>query len=447
MQLKGIVFLPANNNFNERNERDLILKLIQQKPESFIFVIPEGHVFIDAVSIDYLTSIEINNTQYRFDLGFLDDLNKVLIRDKIPSIFINPEKQKEYNLNSFCPDYLQKFIELLNKVYKDFRIAIVTPGNISKGELLETGHCIRESLERSESSSFMIVFSSLLDNPVYMDLFNKSVQDDNFFDFIMKNPELSELSQYDSLLIGIGATDKLKTLSRTFKKDNSIAYLLEFLVESIDLKDKDHPDFINSSIISKWKEDYKRQQEVLRDNESILQKMVRETIKLWLDKGIRLNFSTYSKEEINDESIRERLFRQRTGVFISILKNNTVRGSMGTVTPVCQNIGEEIINNALEAAFFDPDYIPLSQDELNDCTFMVDVLNPMEQIEDISELNPKEYGIVLEKGFKRGVVLPNTFGINTVEEQITLAKERAGIDDLIDIETPVIINKFTTETF
>ncbi|MDY6896297.1 MAG: AMMECR1 domain-containing protein, partial [Thermotogota bacterium] len=99
--------------------------------------------------------------------------------------------------------------------------------------------------------------------------------------------------------------------------------------------------------------------------------------------------------------------------------------------------------NAIAAATNDPRFPPLSPKELDDLVISVDVLSDLEKVNDINELDPKIFGIVVKSGYKRGVLLPNLEGVNSVAEQLRIVKLKAGIYK----NDPIEIYKFTVERF
>jgi AmmeMemoRadiSam system protein A len=104
-----------------------------------------------------------------------------------------------------------------------------------------------------------------------------------------------------------------------------------------------------------------------------------------------------------------------------------LRGCIGTLIPVKENLYEEISSNALSAAYHDPRFSPLHKDELDGLTISVDVLEPAESIESPNELDPAVYGVIVDNGFRRGVLLPDLEGVETVERQVEIARMKAGI--------------------
>ena len=94
-----------------------------------------------------------------------------------------------------------------------------------------------------------------------------------------------------------------------------------------------------------------------------------------------------------------------------------------------ESIAEEIIQNAISASSEDTRFWPVEPEELDELTISVDVLGDTEKIGSAAELDVKRYGVVVTKGKKRGLLLPNLEGVDTVEEQIAIAKSKAGIGE------------------
>jgi AmmeMemoRadiSam system protein A len=118
---------------------------------------------------------------------------------------------------------------------------------------------------------------------------------------------------------------------------------------------------------------------------------------------------------------------EKAGVFVCLKKRSELRGCIGTYLPACACVGDEIINNAISAATKDPRFPPVIDEELKELNYSVDVLTCPERVDNIDELDPKKYGIIVVSGFSRGLLLPDLEGIDTVEEQIRVTKMKAGI--------------------
>ncbi|MEW6419213.1 MAG: AmmeMemoRadiSam system protein A [Nitrospirota bacterium] len=118
---------------------------------------------------------------------------------------------------------------------------------------------------------------------------------------------------------------------------------------------------------------------------------------------------------------------EKAGVFVCLKKHGQLRGCIGTYMPSCQSIEMETIINAIAAATKDPRFSPVEEVELKDLTYSVDVLSPPEKVRTVTELDPKKYGVIVVSGYRRGLLLPDLEGVNTVEEQLRITRLKAGI--------------------
>jgi AmmeMemoRadiSam system protein A len=132
------------------------------------------------------------------------------------------------------------------------------------------------------------------------------------------------------------------------------------------------------------------------------------------------------------QELTEEMQRQ-AGTFVTIRHQGQLRGCIGTIEPACENVAEEVIHNAISAATRDPRFSPVRSDELQDLEVKVDVLGEPELINSEEELDPKRYGLIVQsivQPWKRGLLLPNLEGIDTVEKQVYWTRyHKAGITD------------------
>ncbi len=135
--------------------------------------------------------------------------------------------------------------------------------------------------------------------------------------------------------------------------------------------------------------------------------------------------------------------RQPGAAFVSLKKRGNLRGCIGTILPTKRNIAEEIAANAISAGLQDPRFPPVSRKELADLTYSVDLLTEPEKVEDLSTLDPRHYGVIVRRGQKSGLLLPALEGIDTVEEQLEIARQKAGILPGEDVE----IYRFTVKRY
>lgn len=127
------------------------------------------------------------------------------------------------------------------------------------------------------------------------------------------------------------------------------------------------------------------------------------------------------------DSLNKKYRETRRGVFVCLKQHGELRGCIGTFLPVTGNVAEETVRNAIAAASEDPRFPPVAADDLGTITYSVDVLSAPEEVEDIRSLDPKRYGVIVAQGDRKGLLLPDLEGVDTVERQISIAKMKAGI--------------------
>ncbi|HEY8392692.1 MAG TPA: AmmeMemoRadiSam system protein A [Capillibacterium sp.] len=180
----------------------------------------------------------------------------------------------------------------------------------------------------------------------------------------------------------------------------------------------------------------RRRAETIRQRraaESPFVRLARLTVENYLqgkDLPDALAFLAGSGEEFYTEGSRQ------AGAFVSIKKNGQLRGCIGTIYPTQPTFAEEIRHNAIAAAFQDPRFDPVQAEELPDLVYSVDRLDMPEPVAGPEALDPKKYGIIVRHGHKTGLLLPDLDGVETVEEQIAIAKQKAGIgrNEAVELE-------------
>ncbi|MBQ8969991.1 MAG: AmmeMemoRadiSam system protein A, partial [Lachnospiraceae bacterium] len=136
-------------------------------------------------------------------------------------------------------------------------------------------------------------------------------------------------------------------------------------------------------------------------------------------------YVTTGKTPVPEASVPE--LEKRAGAFVSIHEFGMLRGCIGTISAVYKNLAEESVQNAVSASTRDPRFSPITPEEVADLDINVDVLSDAEPIDSPELLDVKRYGVNVENGYKRGLLLPDLEGVDTVEEQISIARRKAGI--------------------
>jgi AmmeMemoRadiSam system protein A len=182
------------------------------------------------------------------------------------------------------------------------------------------------------------------------------------------------------------------------------------------------------SIKAKHFADMKR----IRDGEDPYVALARQTVETYIRQGKVIK----PGKDLPDE-----MFTKKAGVFVSIHKNGELRGCIGTISPVYENVASEIIHNAISASTRDPRFEPIEENELDVLEYSVDVLNPAEPVDSIEELDPKRYGVIVRRGYRSGLLLPDLEGVDTPQQQLSIALQKAGIRP----DEPYTIERFTVE--
>lgn len=154
-------------------------------------------------------------------------------------------------------------------------------------------------------------------------------------------------------------------------------------------------------------------------NEDPWVKLARRSLETYVKTGQRL---TSLPEDLPAE-----MTTQQAGAFVSLHKNGQLRGCIGTIAPTCENLAWEIVQNAISACSRDPRFSPVRPNELDELEYSVDVLGAPEPVDSPAALDPKTYGVIVSCGGRRGLLLPDLDGVDSVEAQLSIALQKGGI--------------------
>lgn len=128
------------------------------------------------------------------------------------------------------------------------------------------------------------------------------------------------------------------------------------------------------------------------------------------------------------DNLPDELIKQRAGAFVSLHKNGELRGCIGTIGPTTSCVAQEIIDNAISASTRDPRFPSVTADEIAELEVNVDVLMEPEDIDTLEKLDVKKYGVIVSTpDGRRGLLLPDLDGVDTVEDQVSIAMYKGGI--------------------
>lgn len=151
-------------------------------------------------------------------------------------------------------------------------------------------------------------------------------------------------------------------------------------------------------------------------DEHAIVRLARAAIVSYVDKGARLD-----PPALDDPSLPE-----RAGCFVSLHLGRSLRGCIGTIAPTQPTLAREVVHNAIQAATADPRFPPVTPEELGVLDVKVDVLHPPEPCT-FEDLDPSRFGVIVSTGWRRGLLLPDLDGVDTAEQQVEIARQKAGI--------------------
>ncbi|MBU4438943.1 MAG: AmmeMemoRadiSam system protein A [Acetobacterium sp.] len=440
-----------------RGLRDLALKVAEIKPEVIVCITPHGNVFRDGVAVIYENHLKGDLRNFGHpgiamekdcDMGLLDELNSGFGKNQCHTIFLNKKIAKEYKIDLNLDHGVLVPLYFIEKYYRAYKIVHITIGELSLIELYKMGKVIREAIEARGKDAMILVSADLSHclkdegpyafnpmGPLFDENIVNGIKDKNYYSILTIPHQVYEPAGQCGLrpiIMGLGTTDGYETEATVFSYEGpfGVGYMSAF----IDVLDKKMP-----SLLDRYEEDKMLSYKERRSNESPFVALARATINTWVQRGRKLNFDHYKEQLEMEEDVLGELENNQAGVFVSLHKHGELRGCIGTTGPVTENIAQEIIRNAIEAATYDPRFMPVEEPELMDLEIKVDVLGVPEQVSGVEELDAKKYGVIVEKDLHRGLLLPDLEGVNTPEEQIAIAKRKAGI---LESDTDVILQRF-----
>lgn len=446
------IIIPEIGNGEERKIQSTIDSMnkiaaeIQEiKPETILIITPHGTLFRDAISINYDKILQGNFKtfgNYNLDFKFENDLDLVDTivfnagREDVLTVKIDDIVKEDYAVDSKIDHGVLVPLYFIDKHYKKYKLVHITYGLLSKEELYRFGMSIQKSISELGRKSVVIASGDLshklskTSNIGYHPdglKFDKSIMEFISYD---KREEIMKLDYsfaeragecgLRSIQIMLGVLDGFKTNNKVLSYEGPFGVGYGCASFNIIYKDKE------SNILEKVEDLKNIAIRKIREKEDEYVTLARETLESYILKNTIINVPN----NLKDKS----LYNNKAGVFVSIKKNGDLRGCIGTIESTKDCIAHEIIGNAINSGTRDPRFYPITENELNDLVYTVDVLMPAEKIQSTRELDVYKYGVIVKKGSKTGLLLPNLDGIDTPEEQVRIALKKAGISPDDDYE-------------
>ncbi len=408
------------------------LEIAEMKPDVIVITSPHATMYEDYFHISPGNSAQGNLNRFGasgvkvdagYDSEFAATLAEIAGESNIPAGALG-EREKDIDHGTLIP------LRFLNEQYTDYKLVRIGLSGLSALDHYRFGKCIAKTANMLNKRVVFIASGDL----------SHKLKDDGPYGFDKAGPEFDKevttamvkadflrMLTFDadfcesaaecglrSFIIMTGALDgkSVKADLLSYEGTFGVGYAVcSFKIQGED--DKRHFDEIYET----------EQQERL----SALKVKEDEYVKL-----ARLSLETYikTKKRIKiPDNLPEEMLVNRAGTFVSLKKHGQLRGCIGTISPVTDCIAEEILRNAISAGTEDTRFSKVTEGELKDLVYSVDVLAEAEPIKSVAELDVKRYGVIVTHGYKRGLLLPNLEGVDTPKRQVSIALQKAGIKE------------------
>lgn len=409
----------------------------EKSPSTIIIITPHGPLFRDAIAISVEDSLNGNFSKFghsELTFSFKNDLKliKGIIKNssntKIKIVEVGSDSSRIYNIDNQLDHGALVPLYFVNKEYSDYKLIHITYGILPPEDLYRFGQQIERSINESDEDVIIIASGDLSHKLSNDGPYSYSPQGKVFDEKvvnIMKDGKMDDIVSFDlelaesagecglrSLMIMAGVLDdyKLETKVLSYEGPFGVGYSTA-KIEPVGKKDAFHEMEVGNKKVDS---EINKEEHYNNKHESDYVKLARNSLEYYIKNGERLPAPKQTQS-------------LKRGVFVSLKKHNMLRGCIGTIQPTKDSIELEIIENAILAGTQDPRFPNVKEAELDDLVYSVDVLSDPEPISSIDQLDVNRYGVIVSSGFRRGLLLPNLEGVDTVEEQVSIALSKANI--------------------
>lgn len=420
-------------------------ELLASEPDCIVFLTPHGNVFQDSLS--YLTTAQLQGDLN--DFGWSDSWTSLDNDLQLMQSIAAQAEKMDLHLLAVTPDlavryHLKKNLDhgILVPMYflqqagmGKIPIVAISIGLLGNEELYQFGKTIQEASDQLGRRIAILASGDMShalkeegpyrfhpDGPRFDQTIKQAFDQGDFASLLEIPPQLRENARecgYPSILILIGALDGYEPdkIIASYEGPYGVGYLC------VGIK----PGQKTESLIPILKSRKAELTAARRRQEGLLVRWAR----LNLEHAVTGLRAPELEAELQD------LKTQRAAAFVSIKKGGSLRGCIGTILPAYKDLAEEISHNALAAGLRDPRFSPVTAAELPDLEYSVDVLGEPESC-GREDLDPRRYGVIVSHKGRRGLLLPDLEGVDTVEEQLRIACQKAGIS----LHEPYTIERF-----
>lgn len=423
-------------------------KIASWQPDTVVVLSPHSTMYADYFHISPGTGARGDFSQFRapqvkiqvqYDTELVEALSQEAEAREIPAGTMG-ERDSRLDHATMIP------LWFLNHYYTDYKTVRIGLSGLPLSQHYMLGQCIQKAAELCGRNIVVIGSGDLShklkedgpygfqkEGPEYdsriMEVMGAAAFD-QLFDFTEEFCDKAAECGHRSFVILAGTLDRLAVKAEKLSHEGTFGVGYGVCTYEVEGRAPER-DFLRQ-YEEKIAEEVKRRKE----SEDAYVRLARQTIEAYVGERRQISIP---------KDLPEEMYESRAGVFVSLKEEGRLRGCIGTITPVQKSIAEEIIANAISASTKDPRFHPVQSDELDKLVYSVDVLGTPEAITSPDELDVKRYGVIVTKGRKRGLLLPNLDGVDTVEDQITIAKQKAGIstyDDDVQLERFEVVRHF-----
>jgi AmmeMemoRadiSam system protein A len=417
--------------------QQLAEEITEINPEVIVAVTPHGHVFSDALTITGLKTLQgdlagFGASEVKVEFSPAEkEIHAILEECRNNHLECVSFHEKDYEKFKLSKKLDHGLVVPLSFLYKSGWRGKLVPINIasfSYEKLYHFGKVLSDALDNLNVSWVLIASADLSHrlhkgapagySPrgiVFDDLVRQSVREGEVKRLLNIEPSLVEEAGECGLrpiVIALGALDGyvIKAKELSYEGPFGVGYMVAKLKRGQKMPERE----LTACL---YKEKGKRIKNIIK-RESSPVSLARQSLNKYLA----------TRQFIKVPESAGDLAKKKAGAFVSLKKQGNLRGCIGTIQPTKSNLAEEIIYNAVSAAIHDPRFAPVSLEELEELTISVDVLEKPEKVDSLQELDPKVYGVIVTCGRRRGLLLPDLPGVDTPEEQVAIARAKAGIN-------------------
>lgn len=408
-------------------------KIVELNPDTIIITSPHSIMYADYFHISPGKTAEGNMAQFRagqvelkinYDEEFVKKLSGAAMNGNIPAGVLG-ERNSNLDHGTMIP---LRFLEQAGLDFDKVKFLRIGLSGLSAAVHYDFGKIISRVTDELDRK-IVFIASGDLSHKLKSDGPYGFVEEGPKFDAeVMENlsgADFLKLLTMDNLMcnraaecglrsfwIMAGALDRKKIIAEKLSYEGTFGVGYGIVYFNVDGADE------SRNFSEQLKDFKKRESERRKKTEDDYVKLARHSLETFV--------KTHKPAEL-PKNLPTALLMRRAGVFVSLHKEGELRGCIGTIAPTTSSIAEEILQNAISACSRDPRFSPVEISELDEIVYSVDVLGEPERIFSEKDLNVKKYGVIVENNGRRGLLLPDLEGVDTVEKQIAIAKQKANI--------------------